>query len=139
MSVRNYLLSLETLKLITITWVIDIFESCFVSAFLQTGLTSNNFLSGLHHDLNSFSLRLSDYYYKHHVPHVVPLHSKSLWQTPITWSINSKIFWLYVTRHHNTDPLYLVILIFHTFKTISPCLLPYYIYLLYSHICSHPW
>ena len=46
----------------------------------------------------------------------LPLYSKNLWQTPITKGSNSQIFWLYVTRHHNTEPLCLAILIFHTFE-----------------------
>ena len=45
-----------------------------------------------------------------------PLYSENLWQTPTTKGGNSKIFWLYVTRHQNTEPLCLVILIFHTFE-----------------------
>lgn len=89
----------------------------FFFTFLQTtGLTSNIFLADLN-DLNFFSFRLSDYYWTHSSC-CFTAQKKNLWQTPIIKGINSKIFELYVTMHHNIDPLCLNILIFHILKTI---------------------
>lgn len=48
MSVRNYLLSLKTLRLAYYNWERNVFEFWSVSAFFQPGLISNSFLADLH-------------------------------------------------------------------------------------------